>query len=229
MSYAAVLVRGLVACPFCREMFPRGEHRECPICGVALVAAAKLPEKLEGYDEEPGDDAPNVEKKAAIEPYDERLPWTYWRRGRGLLAVIAALGLVAFALPWVDLYAPDRLALSGIDIARRTGLTWACGVAWFTLLPAVLSRRTIRAMRGARLAAFVLAAIPLICAGSILTHPPASAHVHGMTMTLRYAWAPGVWITVALGAIAAAASWFFGGRTDLVETRAGSSSGHTLH
>lgn len=229
MSYAAVLVRGLVACPFCREMFPRGEHRECPTCGVALVAADKLPEKLEGYDDELAEDAPNVEKKAAIDPLAERLPWTYWRRGRGVMAALAVLGLAAFALPWVDLYAPDRLALSGIDIARRTGLTWACGVAWFTLLPAVLSRRTIRGMRGARLAAFVLSAIPAICAGSILTHPPASAHVHGMTMMLRYSWAPGVWLTLALGLGASVASYFFGGRTDLVETRSGSSSGHTLH
>src|SRR4051812_39510676 len=44
MRYAlAVPVQGLVACPFCRELFPVGEAGSCPECGLDLTALSNLP------------------------------------------------------------------------------------------------------------------------------------------------------------------------------------------
>ena len=81
----------LLACPFCREMFPDGERKTCPVCGVPLVAQGKLPLS---------DDALS-EDGLARQPEWDLLPFTYLRRGRGPLALLCVLGLVAFFMPWV--------------------------------------------------------------------------------------------------------------------------------
>ena len=136
---------GLDACPFCRETFAPGEHTECPTCGVKLETAAAPPAMVDALDDDDLDDEP-------------LLPWTHWGHGRGPLVLAAVLGLGLFLAPWVHAYMPDRAVYSGLEIARRTGMAWAAAVAWFTLLPVVLSRRSIPTMRGARVAAALTAA-----------------------------------------------------------------------
>lgn len=219
MSYAATAVQGLEACPFCREHFPRGEASECPLCGVALIAAAKLPTA-----------APTDEDGVPVSPEDEVMPWGYWGRARGPLIVLCVLGLVAFCLPWVHTFTPDRRVFTGIDIARRTGLTWAAGVAWFTLLPVLMSRRTIRTMLGARLVVAMLGAVPAICTLVLLMNPPSSAEARGVTVHLRYTWDPAIYATLVLGLVTAAVGALrFGGRPDDIKVTKGSSANHTLH
>ena len=93
-------------------------------------------------------------------PERELLAVTYMGRGRGALAGLALAGLVAFFLPWVRLTMPDIVSYSGVSIAMRLGWAWGAGVAWFVLVPTVLTRRSIMQMRGARVAASFLAAVP---------------------------------------------------------------------
>ena len=42
MGYALTSMRGLIACPFCREMFEPGEATACPVCGMKLERVEKL-------------------------------------------------------------------------------------------------------------------------------------------------------------------------------------------
>jgi hypothetical protein len=204
----------LLACPFCREMFAPGERDVCPVCGVPLVAARDLrPSRAAAEDE----DAP--------EPEWEPLPVTEVRRGRGALALLSILGLAAFFAPWVHLTMPEVVDYSGFDIARRLGWAWAVGVAWFVLLPVVVSRRSIMQMRGARVAAAFLAAIPGVAAALLLARPPHGAH----GVPLRFAFAWGLHGTLALSAIAVVVAVGFGGRLDDIRLRRGTSAGQTVH
>ena len=205
----------LLACPFCREMFEKGERGTCPVCGVSLVAFEKLPPSAEALDE---DDVPP-------QPESEQLPATFLGRGRGLLAGLALAGLVAFCLPWVELTMPDVVALSGFALARRLGWAWGAGVAWFILLPTVLSRRTILQMRGARVAAAFLAAVPGTTVAVLLARPPHGAH----GVPVRFTYAPALYGTLALSLLALLISVFFGGRRDDIRVSRGSSAGQLVH
>src|SRR5579863_3691411 len=204
----------LLACPFCREMFEKSERGACPVCGVALVAFEKLP---------PSEDALN-EDGAPREPEYEPLPATYFGRGRGPLAVVAALGLVAFALPWVHLTMPDVVDYSGLELSRRLGWVWGAGVAWFVLLPTVLSRRSIMQMRGARVAASFLAAVPGLTSALLLARPPHGAH----GVPVRFDWEPALYATLALSVVGVGFALFFGGRVDDIAVRRGTSAGQVV-
>src|SRR6185369_15374724 len=105
VSYAlANLMSGLIACPFCRQMFEAGEAKSCPDCGLGLEALAKLPPSYDAQIEYPEEPLP---------PHMETLPWEYAGRNRALLLGIAALGLVAFFAPWIRETAPELRDLSG--------------------------------------------------------------------------------------------------------------------
>lgn len=204
-------VRGLVACPFCRELYPVGEHKRCPHCEVDLVRSSRLP---------PADPALLGDASAPPPPAPEErlLPWWSPALGRGPLALLAIAGLVSFGLPWVWLNAPDRVVFTGVEVAQRTGLSWAAAAAWFTLLPLVLSRRTARAMRGVRLIAALLAAVPTIIAGSLLLNPPSAAQVRGVVVPLRFEWGVGLVATLVLGLLASALAVFAFGRLPQANT-----------
>jgi hypothetical protein len=190
MSYAATVVQGLEACPFCREMFPVGETSECPTCGVHLVAVSKLPAAVDAHE---GD--------RATHEMDEVLPWTHWGHARGPLLALSALGLLLFFLPWVHTSAPDLRVFTGMDIARRTGVTWSVAAAWFTMVPLVLSRRTVHSMVGARLAVAVLAAVPALSTAALLIRPPQAAQAHGITIPLRFGWDPALFASLLVAVI----------------------------
>src|SRR6266545_2930706 len=83
----------LQSCPFCRALFPKGEVSECPECGVHLVSMDKLPPSVEALHEE-------MAAGEIVLPEQRDLPTTYFGRGRGLLLVLAILGLISFFLPW---------------------------------------------------------------------------------------------------------------------------------
>jgi len=206
----------LLACPFCREMFAQDEDNKCPVCGVPLVAQHTLPLS---------DDALN-EDGLPRQPEWDLLPATFLGRGRGPLALLSVLGLVAFFLPWVHLTMPDIISFSGFSLARRLGWSWGCGVAWFVMIPTVLSRRTIMHMRGARVAVSFLAAVPGLTAALILlrSHPGS----HGL-VSFHFTWEPGIYLTLALSAVAVGFGFFFGGRVDDIKVRRGTSAGQMVH
>ncbi len=159
------------------------------------------------------------------DPHWEILPRAYWRRGRGVLAALALFGLTAFVSPWVHVTIPDIATYSGMALARRLGWSWAAGVAWFVLLPVVISRRSIAKMRGARVAACFLSAVPGTTAGLLLALPPHGSH--GVPLRFTFGW--GIHATLALSVIALGVALFFGGRLDDVRVRRGTSAGQVVH
>lgn len=199
MGYALPfpMAAGLVACPFCREMFEADEHDTCPDCGVALVATHRLPRT-----------AAELEAEAARTPPDEVvLPLTYAGGGRGLLLGLAVAGIAAFFLPWVRESAPEDQVLSGFALARRLGWLWAPAVAWFVMIPLVVSRRSVARMRGARVAVGFLAAMALVTVVVRVLNAPASTALR----TVRFAWGEGLWATAAIAAATMIAATRFGG------------------
>jgi hypothetical protein len=208
-------VSPLLACPFCREMFPPNERQTCPVCGVSLVGFDKLPLSAEAA----------AEGGIPHEPEWEPLPATYLGRSRGVLALLAALGLVAFLVPWVHLTMPDIASYSGLELSRRLGWPWGAGVGWFVLLPTVITRRSIMKMRGARVAASFLSAIPGVTACLLLARPPHGGH----GVPLRFSWEWGLYTTLGLSVVALGFALFFGGRVDDIHVRQGTSAGQVVH
>ncbi|MFO0679624.1 MAG: hypothetical protein U0169_24060 [Polyangiaceae bacterium] len=204
----------LLACPFCRELFPKGEAADCPVCGMKLTPADKLPASAEAEAE-----------GFADPPEYEPLPATYMGRGRGTLVALALLGLVLFFLPWLDLTSPYDARLSGFDLGRRVGWPWAAGVAWFVLVPTVLSRRSVMQMRGARVAAAFLAGIPASTATILLARPP-----KGGLVPVHFSYDGALVATLAVSVVGVLVAAFrFGGRTDDLPTRTNRTVGETLH
>jgi len=207
---------GLVACPFCRSMFPLGEAKACPECGLKLESLSKLPPSYDAIAEDPWEPLP---------PHMETLPWTYAGRGRALLLGLAVLGLVAFFAPWVRETAPDLRELSGLGFARKLGWMWAPAIAWFVMIPLVLSRRSIYKMRGARVAVGFLAGIALTTVAVRLYFTPEPS----LLRPVRYEWAWGLYATGAVGLAALAAAIRFGGRLDDVPTKMPRRGDETIH
>jgi hypothetical protein len=213
MRYAPSLpMKGLVACPFCREMFEASEARSCPECGLTLQDIGRLPPAHDD-EEEP------------VPPHMETLPWTYMGRGRGPLIVVAALGLLAFFLPWVNETVPDLRQLSGLDLARRLSWMWAPAAAFFVMLPLVLTRRSVYAMRGARLAVALLAVAALATVILRLVLVPEGTRLR----PLQFSWGYGLYATGALALLSLVISARFGGRIEDLPTQAKRRGDETLH
>jgi hypothetical protein len=211
-------VRNLVACPFCRELFGKGEAEVCPACGLPLQDMTKLPPSHDALAED--------DFGIPTEPHLETLPVSYMGRGRGILLVLSLVGLVAFFAPWVHQTSPEIAVRSGADLARRIGWIWGALVGWFVLLPTVASRRSIDKMRGARVAAAFLSAVPLLTASILWLLPPRAGRV-----PIRFELGWGLYLTWAVGLVATAVSVRFGGRVDDISVRRGglSGKGQTLH
>ena len=214
MSYAALSLSDLIACPFCRELYRPGEATVCPTCGLDLEPMSKLPPSYEATLE---DDWPE-------KPEWETLPVTFWRRGRGPLVVAGALGVVLFFTPWVHVQVPEIATLSGFDIARTLGWVWGCLVAWVTLVATVTSRRSVAKMRGARVVTALFCAIPLVTIVVLILTPPG-----GGLVPVRFTYAVGFYATLAVAAVALPFALRFGGRIDDLPLTRGRSAGETLH
>jgi magnesium-transporting ATPase (P-type) len=199
----------LIACPFCRQMFELGEARACPECGLALEDITKLPPLAASLDDE--------EPLEVLPPDMEQLSWTYLGRGRGALTLVAVLGLGAFFLPWMHEMAPELRVWTGLRFAERLSWMWAPFVSWFVMVPLVLSRRSIHAMRGARFAVGLMALIVIMTAIMRIIVVPQSSRF----LPVRYEWSYGLWSTLVLGLVALVFAIRFGGsRIDMPSTQA---------
>lgn len=195
MSYAAAaMADAFLACPFCRELYLEGERTECPSCGLGLARAESLPRGATDEEEE-------------IPPEHVRLPFSYWRRGRGAVAALALVGLASFFAPWAHVTAPEIHDLDGFRLARELHTPWAAFAAFFVLLPVALSRRTIWKMRGARFAVGFLALIPLLTMILRLATTPRSS----LYMPVRVEWGWGLYLSGAAGLAALLCAPLFGG------------------
>lgn len=207
----------LLACPFCREMYEDGEEDQCPICAVALVPFDKLPPSPEALHDEGG---------VPLAPEEEPLRFSDMRRGKGALALLGIAGIALFFLPWVHLTMPYTDTRTGFDLAHgRIGWLWGACVSWLVLLPTVLSRRTILQLRGARVAAAFLAAIPSVSIGLLLSFPPKG--VRGVPVAFTWGWP--FWATLGVSIAAVLVASRLGGRVDDIRVTRGSSAGQALH
>jgi hypothetical protein len=207
----------LDACPFCRDMFESGEASHCPTCGIALADATKLPpsptlrHEPDDWDEDLG-------------PEHDVLPVTYLGRSRGAILALALVGVALFMLPWIDMALPYTARLSGWDLSRRMGWSWAALAAWVVLIPTIGSRRTIFTMRGARVAAAFLSAMPALTGCILLALPPSSTLI---PVRIQFDWP--IYATIAVSLVAVAFSVRLGGSLDVLVAKKGSSAGETLH
>ena len=197
-------------------MFEEGEAKSCPVCGMELAQLHKLPPSLDALHDEAG---------VPTAPEAELLPRTYLGRGKGPLAALGLAGLAFFFLPWVRLTLPYIASKSAFNLAHeRIGWLWACCAAWVVLVPTVLSRRSILQMRGARVAAAFLSAIPGVAIAILLAKPP-----RGGLIPVRYTWDWPMWATLAVSVLAILLSLRLGGSAQVIRVRTGSSKGQTLH
>lgn len=206
---------GLIACPFCREMFEEGEAKKCPVCEMPLAELHKLPPSQEAMLDEAG---------VPTAPEIERMPLTYLGRNKGPLAVLGLVGLALFFLPWVQLTLPYIDSRSGFTLAKNIGWLWGCCAAWCVLVPTVLSRRSIVQMRGARVAAAFLSAFPAMSVAVLLARPP-----HGGIIPVRYTWDWPMWATLAVSLLCIGFSVRLGGSVRDIKVSRGSSVGQHLH
>jgi hypothetical protein len=189
----------LIACPFCHELFVKGEVTECRACGLPLTDLSKLPMSHDAMAEE--------DFGLPTPPHLKPLSWLDMRRGKGTLVIVAALGLVTFFGPWVDMTSPETRLILGFELARRSGWIWGAGVAWFVLLPMALTRRSIDKLRGARVAAAFLSAVPVVTCSILWFLPP-----HSRFVPLRFEWAWGFYSTWVLGVVALVTAIRLGGK-----------------
>ncbi len=217
VSYAAAIpMSGLIACPFCRQMFEQSEAKACPDCGLGLEQLAKLPPSYDAKVEYPEEPTP---------PHMEPLAWTYLGRNRGVLLVLAVAGLGAFFAPWIRETAPELRDLSGFGLAKLAGYFYAPAIAYFVMLPLVLTRRSIYKMRGSRVAVAFLAGIVLTTAAVRLGFTPKSSNLR----PVHIEWMWGLYATAGIAVAALIAAIGFGGRLDDIPTKVEREGSETLH
>jgi hypothetical protein len=193
----------LRACPFCRKLYPTEEATTCPECDVALVGMSQLPPSLDALSDE-------AEHGEITFPENQPLPSTYVGRGRGALLALAAAGLFAFFLPWVELTAPESVVYSAFDLARgRAGFLWGGAAAWMVLIPLVITRRTIARMRGVRIVTAMFAAMTFTEAMMLWLMPP---HRGATPLELHFRY--GLFVSAAISLLGVAVGARFGGSLD---------------
>ncbi|MBX3183728.1 MAG: hypothetical protein KIT72_06360 [Polyangiaceae bacterium] len=197
---------GLLACPFCRELFSADEGPTCEDCGVRLMPLEDLPPSLDAQALEA--EERGVTPTPAV---DFPLPWSFAGRGRLALVLLAAAGLALFFAPWVWVVLPDNRVLSGFDLARgRAGWLWGGFVGWLTLLALVISRRTVNQMRGVRVICAVFASMTAVETLMMIFRPPQSHP----KLTVQLEWQWGLHASLLVSLVAVGVSLFFGGRGD---------------
>ena len=227
MGYALAVAR-LLACPFCRALYPSAEASQCPECAVKLVPMEALPPSLDALTDEHA-------AGEIVLPEQRALPWHYFGRNRGALLVIAVLGLGFFFAPWVELRMPEQSVRSGFDLARgRAGWLWGGATAWLVMLPLLWTRRTIHRLRGVRLVTVVFAAMTAIEVSLLLATPPQSRH----HVPLEIVWRWGIYASLATSLLGVASALRLGGGlqdlprivTDIANPDPSeTSTGETLH
>jgi hypothetical protein len=198
-------------------MYADSETRMCPQCDLPVVPFTELEESH---------DAKLLASEDALDPLDEPLDSGWWGRGRGVVIVLCVAGMAAFFSPWLHQTAPEVQTWSGFEFSRRLGWLWGAGIAWPVMLTLVLTRRTIRQMRGARLALAMLSGIVVFTVATRMLLPaPESDFV-----PRRFGWGWGMYWAGALGVLGLVASWRFGGSgVDVATTHPLRRDDDTLH
>ncbi|MCB9582532.1 MAG: hypothetical protein H6717_36180 [Polyangiaceae bacterium] len=219
----------LLACPFCRELFPEGETERCPECGVDLRNMASLPPSLDALAEE-------IEAGEVTPPEHRQRRWNAFDRGRGALLLLSLLGLALFFSPWVEMLKPNIASISAFDLARgRAGWLWGGAVGWFVMLPLVWTRNTVFKLRGVRIICALFASLTLGEVGMMLSLPP-----HGSRyVSVEFSWGWGIFASALVSLVAVIVAARLGGRIDDLPAlpytdekgrrRRESSTGETLH
>ena len=140
--------------------------------------------------------------------------------------LLALVGIGAFFGPWLHQRSPEILDLSGFEFARILPWLWAAGVAWPVMLLLVVSRRSVRQMRGSRVAVIFLATMVVSTVAMRLIVPPAQPH-KWVALRFEYGW--GLYMTGLLGAAALVVAFFFGGPIDDMPTKQKRDRDETLH
>jgi hypothetical protein len=206
----------LYACPFCRQLFPQGEAKLCPECGLELRPLHELPPSVEAL---------ALEREPPLPVEQEVLGWTFLGRGRGALLGVAVAGLALAFAPWLRETSPEVRVLSGFEFAHELPWLWAAPVAWFIMLAIVVSRRTVYHMRGSRLAVMLLGLMVLMTVLWRILLVPAS----GPLVPRRFEWGWGLYASGLLAAAALALGWRFGGSPEDMPTRQPRRGDETLH
>jgi hypothetical protein len=197
-------------------MFQEGEAKTCPVCGMTLAKFEDLPVSHDALHDEGG---------VPLAPELEPLSWKFMGRGKGPLVMLALAGIILFFLPWVQLTLPYIDSKSGFDLAhQRIGWLWAALCGWSVLIPTVLSRKNIAQLRGARVAAAFLSAIPAVAVTVLLSKPP-----HGGIVPVKYTWDWPIYTMLAVSLAAIAIAVRLGGRVDDIKVTRGTSQGQHLH
>ena len=195
-------VSGLLCCPFCRDLYTKDDAVErCPDCGVDLVPF---------YDVAPSPES-QLEQDALLEqtpPEWRHLAFGDWRRGRGLVILLALLGLFSYSLPWFSQSLPETRVLTGYQLARHhVGWLWGGAVGWFILIPLVITRRSIAAMRGVRMISSVFASLT---ATEVLVFVNITSS-HQNQIIVQFAWEWGIWISCFVSALGTCVAATLGG------------------
>ncbi|MCH2107693.1 MAG: hypothetical protein MK135_00045 [Polyangiaceae bacterium] len=198
--YAQVMGE-LLACPFCRELYSRGEAEVCPGCELRLVPLHRLPPSYQAEQEDHLEGTQDA-------PYDRNLGWRWLGRGRGPLLFLSSCGLLLFFCPWASFLRPDPLDLSGFDMAK-TFAPWLFGgaIGWFLLIPLLLTRTTIRRLRGLRVIASLFSALTLGEVLLLAQRPPSGSRY--FSYGFEYEWA--FWLSGFISAVALYFSFRLGG------------------
>lgn len=209
----------LLACPFCRELFERAETEQCPECEIPLSPLHELPPSLDALEEE----AAHWERDL---PEDQQRAIGDLGRGRGALLAVALLSLLSFWLaPWVEMTSPHAELRSGYSLARGPlGWLWGGAIAWFVSIALVVSRRSIRQMRGVRVILVLFAAMTLAEIVMLMVLSPSG----GRQVYFSYEWAWGLYLSLALSAAGILFAARFGGSVP-ASSAAGATASATLH
>lgn len=141
-------------------------------------------------------------------PEDRVVSWFFLGRSRGVLLLLGVLGLVAFTMPWVELVEPYEESISGYLLARRgSGWLWGGAAAWLVLVPLVLTRRTVRKMRGVRAIVTVFAAMTAVEVAMLAALPPRGSPL----VRYEYEWGLGLYASAVVSALGIAFGLRFGG------------------
>lgn len=217
------VVNQLLACPFCRELFERAETEQCPECEIPLSPLHELPPSLDALEEEAVDWERN-------RPEDQVRAIADLGRGRGALLAVAVLSLLSFWLaPWVEMTSPHAELRSGYSLARGPlGWLWGGAIAWLVSIALVLSRRSIRQMRGVRAILMLFSAMTLAEIVMLMALSPGGQR----QVYFGYEWAWGLYASLGLSALGVVIAARFGGAVPALpaaNTPSGPTPSATLH
>ncbi len=135
---------GVLFCPFCREAFEA--ETVCPDHDLPLVDFRELPRT-----------APSITEDTLLSRWSPA-------GGRGLLAAGALGALLAFmTLPFASSEGAVQMGGSMLKLALLgSHKLWLIAAAASAQLALLARRRTLRSLRGARVAAFIIGIVPLV-------------------------------------------------------------------